>query len=541
MCIFIPKSGSYMWLKFSSLIACLAILFACNTPEKQLPVNAVPVDSLYHEPYRPQFHFSPPHNWMNDPNGLVYFDGEYHLFYQHFPDSNVWGPMHWGHAVSTDLVHWENLPIAIYPDSAGYIFSGSAVVDLKNTSGFGEGTQPPMVAMYTIHDPMKDRAGLNDRESQGIAYSNDKGRTWTKYPGNPVIPNPGEERDFRDPKVFWDGGSGQWIVVLAVKDHVAFWGSPDLKSWRHLSDWGTQYGGHGGVWECPDLFPLTDTATGETKWILIVNINPGAPNGGSGTQYFTGTFNGKEFTMDDNLKDQVSGGQGIWLDYGMDDYAGVTWSNAPLAPDRRLWIGWMSNWEYATVVPTTDWRSACTLPRELSLIQTSHGYRLASHPVQALEQLRQESRTISPARIDSTLDLGEIPSIFELELDFQLPESDDFSIGLVLENEAKESYRIGYDSRSNQFYSDRTAAGDHSFSDRFAAGNHTAPRISDNRHLHLHLYFDVASAELFVDDGSTVMTEIYFPSTPFSRLKLQASGNPVEMTGATIYPLHSIW
>ena len=247
-----------MGLKYFSLIIYFGLLIACTAEKQEADQNALS-DTLYHEQHRPQFHFSPPRNWMNDPNGLVYFDGEYHLFYQHYPDSNVWGPMHWGHAVSIDLVHWENLPIAIYPDSAGYIFSGSAVVDEKNSSGLGTGTQPPLVAMYTIHDPMKQQAGRNDYESQGIAYSNDKGGTWTKYTGNPVIPNPGNERDFRDPKVTWDEGSGQWVVVLAVKDHVAFWGSSDLKSWHHLSDFGTSLGSHGGVWECPDLFPLQCT------------------------------------------------------------------------------------------------------------------------------------------------------------------------------------------------------------------------------------------------------------------------------------------
>ena len=530
-----------MWLKFSSLIACLAILFACNTPEKQLPVNAEPGDTLYHEQHRPQFHFSPPRNWMNDPNGLVYFDGEYHLFYQHYPDSNVWGPMHWGHAVSIDLVHWENLPIAIYPDSAGYIFSGSAVVDEKNSSGLGTGTQPPLVAMYTIHDPMKQQAGRNDYESQGIAYSNDKGRTWTKYTGNPVIPNPGNERDFRDPKVTWDEGSGQWVVVLAVKDHVAFWGSSDLKSWHHLSDFGTSLGSHGGVWECPDLFPLQCTESGETKWVLIVNINPGGPNGGSGSQYFIGQWDGTTFSPDADFIPFVTNEQGVWLDFGKDDYAGVTWSNAPLSPDRRLWVGWMSNWEYATVVPTTAWRSACTLPRELRLVHTESGFRLASDPVATLQQLRQQPLRTAPGVIDSILVLGKVPSMFELELDLQLPESGDFSVGLILENDSEESYRIGFDGHSNRFYSDRMAAGDHSFSDRFASAIHTAPRQSDSRHLQMHLYFDVSSVELFADDGSIVLTEIYFPSAPFSQVKLQAKGEPVKLSEATIYPLQSIW
>ena len=253
--------------------------------------------SYYQEQHRPQFHFSPESKWMNDPNGMVYYDGEYHLFYQYYPDSTVWGPMHWGHAVSRDLVHWEHLPTALYPDSLGYIFSGSALVDWNNTSGFGKDGQPPLIAIFTHHDPVGEKAGRNDFQYQSIAYSNDKGRTWTKYEGNPVVPNPGI-RDFRDPKVIWDKDSEQWIMVFAAWDHVKFYASPNLKDWTHLSDFGKAWGSHAGVWECPDLFPMQVEGSATQKWVLLLSINPGSVNGGSGTQYFVGDFDGKDFVLD---------------------------------------------------------------------------------------------------------------------------------------------------------------------------------------------------------------------------------------------------
>ncbi len=294
------------------------------------------------EQHRPHFHFTPESMWMNDPNGMVYYEGEYHLFYQHHPDDVVWGPMHWGHAVSTDLVHWEHLPIALYPDEYGYIFSGSAVVDWKNTSGFGSKHNPPLIAIFTYHDVDGEQAGNNDYQTQGIAYSIDKGRSWTKYENNPVLPNPGI-KDFRDPKVIWYEPDQKWIMTLAAHDNVRFYSSPNLKDWIFESEFGKGIGAHGGVWECPDLFPME--LDGTQKWVLLVSLNDGGPNGGSGTQYFIGDFDGKTF-INDNSKNQI-----LWLDYGRDNYAGVTWSDIPDEDGRRIFMGWMSNWSYAEVVP----------------------------------------------------------------------------------------------------------------------------------------------------------------------------------------------
>ena len=311
-----------------TLLAFLAILcLSCNQKKD--------TSNYYQEQHRPQFHFSPEKGWMNDPNGLVYYEGEYHLFYQYYPDSTVWGPMHWGHAISKDLTTWEHLPIALYPDSLGYIFSGSIVIDENNTAGFQTGIEKPLVAIFTIHDMVKEKAGRKDKESQGIAYSLDKGRSWTKYNKNPVLPNKGDT-DFRDPKVFWHEPTKHWVMPLAVGQHLEIFTSPNLKDWTKTGEFGQKDGSHGGVWECPDIISL-NTNEGIEKWILIQNIGRGAVNGGSGTQYFVGNFDGKTFINDNSPETK------LWLDYGADNYAGVTWFNAP--NNEKLFIGWMSNWD----------------------------------------------------------------------------------------------------------------------------------------------------------------------------------------------------
>ena len=277
-------------LIFLSLSAC-----AEGTAKKDAGEDLVAED-FFKEPFRPQFHYSPPEKWMNDPNGLVYNDGVYHLFYQYYPADIVWGPMHWGHAISKDLIYWEHKPIALYPDEKGYIFSGSAVLDKDNTSGFGTNNKTPLVAAYTIHDINGERAGNNDFQTQGIAYSLDNGKTWTKYEGNPVLGNDGI-KDFRDPKVFWHEGTRSWIMVLVAGEHAKFYRSSNLKEWSYLSEFGREQGAHGGVWECPDLFPLKIEGTDEEIWVLIISINPNAPNGGSGTQYFLGDFDGTSLLL----------------------------------------------------------------------------------------------------------------------------------------------------------------------------------------------------------------------------------------------------
>lgn len=494
------------------------------------------------EPHRPRFHFTPPSMWMNDPNGLVYYEGEYHLFYQHYPNANVWGPMHWGHAVSTDLVHWQHLPIALYPDSLGYIFSGSAVVDWKNTSGFGRDGRPPLVAMFTYHDPVGEKAGSSDFQYQGIAYSNDKGRTWTKYPGNPVIPNREKIRDFRDPKLVWDEVSNQWVLVFAAYDHVKIWGSRDLKSWAHLSDFGKNQGAHGGVWECPDLFPIRLDKTGERKWVLLSSIGAGSPNGGSGTQYFVGDFDGKQFTLDPAFSASQAAGHGVWLDYGRDNYAGVTWSDIPASDGRRIFLGWMSNWDYAQVVPTEVWRSAMTIPRVLELKSTANGSRLFSNPVVESKGLRGKRIPVKPGDLAGLMRLGSKAdkqvSGLEIELTFAIPEGQQPDFGIVLSNTSGQSYRIGFNARKNSYFSDRTKAGSNLFSPKFATSLHLAPRSSTIGVIKMHLIIDVSSAELFADDGAVALTELFFPDAPFNQIQLFSEGGMVQLLEGQVFPLN---
>ncbi|WP_297099303.1 glycoside hydrolase family 32 protein [uncultured Draconibacterium sp.] len=520
-----------------NFLAIIALFFAvaCSSgPQKTDDTGDA--TKPYTEKYRPQFHFSPDSAWMNDPNGMVYYDGEYHLFYQYYPDSTIWGPMHWGHAISTDLVHWQHMPIALYPDSLGFIFSGSAVVDWNNTTGFGSVGNPPLVAIFTYHDPKIVETGGVDVESQAIAYSLDKGRSWTKYEGNPVIPNDGN-RDFRDPNVIWNEEIQQWNLVLSAYDHVQIYTSDDLKSWKYESDFGIDAGTHDGVWECPDLFPLQVEGTNETKWVLIVNINPGGPNGGSGTQYFLGDFNGYEFTADSK--------ETKWVDWGRDNYAGVTWSDVPQEDGRRIFLGWMSNWAYANVVPTEEWRSAMTLPRTLSLVKKNDQYVLKSTPVKETELIADNSTTV---KIDEVLKISGVRELdiqgltlnqsrlsLELEIGETLPES----FGILLENELGENVTLSYSASAEQFQFDRTQSGDMSFSDKFSGISVAPYKIGAT--VKLEIFVDAASAEVFVDGGDLVMTEIFFNSQPFSKLKVFAEGQPITLTSAKMANINSIW
>ncbi len=485
---------------------------------------------------------------MNDPNGMVWYEGEYHLFYQFYPDSTVWGPMHWGHAVSPDLVHWTHLPIALYPDSLGLIFSGSAVVDWKNTSGFGVGGKPPLVAMFTYHNMAREKAGAATWQTQGIAYSNDRGRTWSKYTGNPVIPNPGL-RDFRDTKVIWHEASQRWIMVLAAGDRLRLYSSYNLREWQQVSEFGANLGAHGGVWECPDLFPIKVEGTGETKWVLLVSINPGGPNGGSATQYFVGNFDGTTFTLDPAFASSVGAAgkepsRGVWIDHGRDNYAGVTWSDIPAEDGRRLFIGWMSNWDYATVVPTEAWRSAMTIPRTLTLHRTAAGPRLFSTPVNEMRLLRGETVTVPGRRFDGALPLrlpnGATAAAAEVDLEFLVHDGTTPSMALELTNAAGEIYRVGYDAAAKQFFSDRTAT-PHGFSPSFATAVHHAPRIATDSIVRMHVYLDRASVELFADGGATALTDIVFPSQDFATMRLVVKGAPVTLKYATVSGLRSSW
>ncbi len=482
--------------------------------------------NLYHEQFRPQFHFSPPGHWMNDPNGMLYFNGTYHLFYQYYPDSTVWGPMHWGHTTSTDLVHWQNHPIALYPDSLGLIFSGSAVVDSNNTAGLAQKKETPLVAVFTYHNMAREKAGDNNFQYQGMAYSLDSGATWKKYIHNPVLNNQGT-RDFRDPSVSWYAPAQQWIMTLAVENRVEFYRSANLENWAYAGSFGKEEGNHGGVWECPNLFQLKCAETGESKWVLLVSVGKGAPNSGSGTQYFTGDFDGSHFKNDNN-KSEV-----YWIDYGPDDYAGVTWSNA--ANGRRVFLGWMSNWDYAQQVPTKTWRSAMTVPRELSLHQTSSGYRVFAQPVDELKMLRTATDSINPLKKASISS-----ALYEVELAFDLSGSNAEELGVRFSNDAGEQLKVGYNRPLNQFYIDRTEAGDTGFSPAFTK-KLFAPRLSAGTLLKMHLLVDHSSVELFADDGAVSMTALFFPKKPLKNLQVYPLNGKAGLQQAVLYPLSSIW
>jgi fructan beta-fructosidase len=480
---------------------------------------------LYHEQYRPQIHFTPKSKWMNDPNGMVFYKGVYHLFYQYYPDSTVWGPMHWAHATSTDLIHWQQQAIALYPDSLGYIFSGSAVVDKNNTSGFGKNGKVPLVAIFTHHDPVGAQAGRNDFQNQSLAYSLDEGKTWIKYAGNPVLKNPGII-DFRDPKVMWYEPQKKWVMTLATKDYLTFYSSPDLKNWAKESEFGKETGAHGGVWECPDLFTLSDN--GKEVWVLIVNVNPGGPNKGSATQYFLGDFDGNKFTPSDTTTK--------WLDYGPDEYAGVTWSNTG---DRRIFLGWMSNWLYANVVPTERWRSAMTLPRDLKLKHVGSTMLVASKPVSELHTIEAKPIIAENFRVAGNFDLSQKTGKINLpcRLNLNMEVLQNFSV--ALSNEMNEQVVIGYDKENSQYYIDRTKSGKADFYKGFAA-KHMAPRFENVPQADLSLIIDVSSVELFADDGLTVMTEIFFPSKPFNQIHIQ-SPDGIAIKKLEYAPMNSIW
>lgn len=492
-----------------TLASIIVVLWVFTCTEKQ-PAGSVVQDQGI-EKHRPLFHFTPDSMWMNDPNGLVYYENTYHLFYQYYPDSTVWGPMHWGHATSTDMIRWQHQPVALYPDDLGYIFSGSAVFDKNNTTQFGTPDNPPLVAIFTYHDPIAAAQNPAMSQHQGLAYSLDKGVTWEKYAKNPVLQSPGIN-DFRDPKVRWHEASSSWIMTLAVKDHIRFYSSPNMKEWQLESEFGHDIGAHGGVWECPDLFPLKAEESAEEIWVLIVSLNPGGPNGGSGTQYFLGEFDGSNFIpVDTNIR---------WLDYGPDNYAGVTWSNTG---SRTLFIGWMSNWDYAQVVPTVRWRSAMTLPRELSLSNINDNWVVSSTPVPEFDLLDHQQYEIPEFQIDGEFNLSkevkfESPAFV---MDLEINVSDDFEISL--HNDYENALFISYEKSTNRFTIDRSKTGDTSFHSGF--GNLIeAPRLVDGEAMNLKLVVDVASIELFADDGTTVMTAIFFPEEVLDQISFNSSG-----------------
>ncbi len=525
-----------------TVLLVIGVVMGCKTSREKKdmsdPEEMDTVASLEEEMYRPNFHFTPKKGWMNDPNGLFYHNGYYHLYFQHYPDGNTWGPMHWGHAISTDLITWKEQPIALYPDEMGYIFSGSAVVDTKNTSDFSKDGEIPVIAMFTYHDMEADKAGKIDDETQAIAYSLDEGQTFTKYGGNPVINNPNIP-DFRDPKVDWDQERERWTMVLAAGQEIMFYTSKDLKNWELLSKFGKGIGNHNGVWECPDFFPLLVKGTEETKWVLLVSINPGGPNGGSATQYFVGDFDGKAFKVDEGFRKELTEEHSFWVDHGRDNYAGVTWSNTRTAEGGKLFIGWMSNWLYANQVPTEKWRSASTIARELSLVKGPDTYRLISNPVKQLNGYRAKKVADKNITIEGEMVLttSETISLSKTEINFTLADIDKGTYTFTLSNSQGDQLKFGLDASENTFFVDRNNSGKTRFSEKFTDRISKAPRISNANTLTGTILLDKTSLELFYDNGQMVMTEIFFPNAPFETFSLESGTVECTLENLEIHEL----
>lgn len=446
--------------------------------------------------YRPLVHFTPPYGWLNDPNGLVYKDGEYHLCYQYHPHDSVWGPMHWGHAVSRDLLSWTHLPIALAPDTQGVCFSGTALVDKGDKSKLFDG-QDGLLAYYTI---TADNAPFN--QSQGLAYSSDNGRHWTKYAGNPVIANPGFE-DFRDPKVFWHEKSKAWIMLATAGQQIVIYRSSDAKNWQFSSFFGEEHGAHDErAWECPDLFEISISGSKETRWVLIIGVQRGAYAGGSGTQYFVGHFDGERF-INENTPDTA-----LWLDYGRDFYATQTWSDIPAADGRRIEISWMSNWLYANQVPTQSWRSSMTMPQELTLKATPDGLRLCHAFIRELEGLCQNPVSAADKVQTSASQVFDFDWSQAHRLQFSLELKDNSSLVLQPFKELLLTFSVHKGQltlRCQRYGQIAVTEFDEHFPHDFTVA------LGNNRSISVDMVLDRSSAELLLDGGRYAITNLVFP------------------------------
>jgi sucrose-6-phosphate hydrolase SacC (GH32 family) len=479
-------------------------------------------DTENREKYRPAYHHTPLYGWMNDPNGMVYKDGIWHLYYQANPYGSKWQNMTWGHSTSTDLINWDHHANAIEPDGLGTIFSGSSVVDKNNTAGFGENA---IVSLFTS-------AGVS--QMQSLAHSNDNGMTFEKYAGNPIITLSSEARD---PNMFWYEPTGEWILLLAhaQEREMLIFASHDLKNWELRSSFGKGLGAQEGVWECPDMFPLKVEGSNKTKWVLLCNINPGGPFGGSATQYFVGDFDGKTFTPDLDTNGNVPT---KWMDYGKDHYATVSFSDAPA--NRRVVLGWMSNWQYAAEVPTQQFRSANTLPRDLHLFTGKDGQiYLASAPSTETSALRGElTARGGKAQLSSEARNYTLPTANDgiCEIVIDLTANSGSTVTATISNSKGEKCVVTYDEKKRTLSFDRRESGLTNFSQDFPSVTVAPIRKSDNK-IQLRLFLDRCSAELFYNNGEAVMTNLIFPTEPYTDLSITATGK-ATVNSVNVYSIN---
>jgi len=485
-------------------------------------------DSLYKEKYRPQFHFSPAKNWTNDPNGLVYLNGEYHIFYQYNPFGDVWGHMSWGHAVSKDLISWKQLPVAIPEEGNTMIFSGSCVVDKNNTTGFA--TKPgqiPLVAVYTGHISLDTANRDSTLQNQHLAYSLDNGRTWKKYEGNPVLDL--NRRDFRDPKVLWYEKDKKWVMsVVFPQEHIVqFYSSPDLKQWTHLSDFGPE-GDTNGIWECSDLLQVPVKGKPNSyKWVLLNSVSVTM-------QYFIGEFDGKTFRSE-NTNHEI-----LRPDYGADFYAGITYNNLP-ANAAPVLIAWANNWTYARHIPTAPWRSIMSIPRTLSVTKIDGQWMLLEEPVAALKKYRlKQSLQLNAIKFTGIKQLKAQGQQIEMEIIMD-PGRDD-SCGIRLAAGNGKFFTIGYAEQTQELYINRGNSGDTSFSAEFGKWLAASVKIpEDNNKIRLHILFDKSIIEVFANDGQVVFTEQLFPDERNTGIILTSTNGKTVFDSVKLWPLKSAW
>jgi fructan beta-fructosidase len=477
----------------------------------------------FRKPFRPKIHFAPQKGWMNDPNGLIYYNKEYHLFYQHIPDrTDHNGSLHWGHAKSKDLFNWEHLPIALRPDQNGDIWSGCIIVDNMNSSKLQSGIQKVLVAIFTQNN--------KDVQEQSLAFSNDCGMSWTLYPDNPILSNPGL-KDFRDPKVFWHPESSHWIMVVAAGHCVQIYKSQNLLEWDLMSEFGKGEGCQKGIWECPDLFKLNvDGQKSLKKWVMLVSLLDGSPTNGPGVQYFIGEFDGQCF-MNDNPPEIA-----LWLDYGYDYYAATTFSNFPNSDRRQISIAWMNNWKYAQIIPTKNWRGMMTIPREFSLKYIDDRIRLFSIPVFERRKLINKMIKIENQKISSSKKLclvkNKINTPYELKINLKNNTATEF--GIIFKNDLSECVILKYNYNESCLTIDRNKSGLTDFNSDFAKKENSAPLVISNKELSINIIVDVSSIEVFAENGQIVLTNLVFPTKPYDNIYVYTMDGEIQITQCSI-------